>query len=257
MLFNRARALGLMEQHGLDALVATSRHNVFYLGGLDGWAQATYGDAATETFAVFFRREDRPPALIVSRQDETYYAAEGSWIADVRGYGAPSAMEVPPGARAETPEEERLLRLLPGGGAPREGSSAAALLRLLKDRGLAQGRAALDEEGVKPATRAKLAASLPGVEWLEGQRSIGARFPPPHDGTHHLVHSCVPPLDARCFPILDPELIEYFRAPRFDYVHPSCSHLESLHVPAWFHSQYPNQKSWKESPVVARTRCPS
>ncbi|OGL59642.1 MAG: hypothetical protein A3J27_15090 [Candidatus Tectomicrobia bacterium RIFCSPLOWO2_12_FULL_69_37] len=168
MLFNRARALGLMDQHRLDALVGTSRHNVFYLGGLDGWAQATYGDAATETFAAFFRREDQPPALIVSRQDETYYAAGGSWIADVRGYGPPSAMEIPPGARPETPEEERLLRLLPGGGAPREGNPAAALLRLLRDRGLSKGRIALDEEGLKPATRAKLASSLPGAEWLDG-----------------------------------------------------------------------------------------
>lgn len=168
MLFNRERALGLMERHGVDALVATSRHNVFYLGGLSGWAQATYGDAAAETFAAFFRREDQPPAMIVSRQDETYYAAGGSWIADVRGYGAPSAMEVPPGERAGTPEEERLLRLLPGGGAPREANPAAALLRLMRDRGLGKGRVAIDEEGVKPATRARLASSLPGVEWLEG-----------------------------------------------------------------------------------------
>ena len=168
MLFNRERALALMGQHRLDALVATSRHNVFYLGGLNGWAQSTYGDATTETFAVFFRREDQPPAMIVSRQDETYYAAEGSWIADVRGYGAPSAMEIPPGEKPETPEEERLLRLLPGGGAPREGNSAAALLRLLQDRRLSKGRVALDGEGVKPPTRAKLASSLPDAEWLDG-----------------------------------------------------------------------------------------
>lgn len=168
MLFNRERALELMERHRLDALVASSRHNVFYLGGLSGWAQATYGDSATETFAVFFRREDQPPALIVSRQDETYYAADGSWIEDARGYGPPSAMEIPTGEKPRTPEEERLLRLLPGGGAPREGNPAAALLRVLGDRGLSKGRLALDEEGVRPATRARLADALPGAEWLDG-----------------------------------------------------------------------------------------
>jgi len=167
MLFNRERALVFMERHRLDALLAATRHNVFYLGELQGWAQATYGDAATETFALFFRAEDRPPGLIVSRQDESYYAAGGSPIGDVRGYGPPSAMELPPGARPEGSEEERLLRLV-GGETPREPGAAAALVRLLKDRGFARGRVAWDAEGLRPATRARLAGALPGVSFLEG-----------------------------------------------------------------------------------------
>ena len=71
MLFNQERALEFMTEFGLDALVATTRHNVLYLSGFQGWAQYTYGDATTETFAIFFRDTGVAPALIVSRQDET------------------------------------------------------------------------------------------------------------------------------------------------------------------------------------------
>ena len=39
MLFNRERALEFMTEFGLDALLATTRHNVLYLSGFQGWAQ--------------------------------------------------------------------------------------------------------------------------------------------------------------------------------------------------------------------------
>jgi len=164
MLFNRERALEFMARFDLDALLASTRHNVFYLGELQGWAQHTYGDRTTETFALFFRDEDRPPAMIVSRQDESYYAASGSPIGDVRGYGPASAMALPDGARPENEEEERLLALL----ANREADAAGALARVFRDRGLTAGRVAIDGEGVRPATREKLKAALPRLDLGEG-----------------------------------------------------------------------------------------
>ncbi len=162
MLFNRERALEFMTRFGLDALLATSRHNVLYLSDFQGWAQYTYGDRTTETFAVFFR--DFPAGLILSRQDETYYACAGSWIEDVRGYGPRSALDLPPGTRAETAEEEKYIRLIEEN-APREARAGEALVRLLRDRGLAKGRVAIDEEGIRAATRARVEEALPGVSF--------------------------------------------------------------------------------------------
>ncbi|MFP6889522.1 MAG: Xaa-Pro peptidase family protein [Nitrospinota bacterium] len=167
MLFNRERALGFMAKYDLDALLATTRHNVLYLSGFQGWAQYTYGDATTETFALFFRDGGVAPALIVSRQDETYYSATGSWIEDVRGYGLRSALDIEPGEQGATDEERNLLSLVTDD-APREANSTDALVRVLRERGISKGKIAIDNEGIRPATRTSLEAALPGISFQDG-----------------------------------------------------------------------------------------
>ena len=167
MLFNRERALEFMVKYDLDALLATTRHNVLYLSGFQGWAQYTYGDATTETFALFFRDAGVAPALIVSRQDETYYSASGSWIEDVRGYGPRSALNIEPGEEGATQEERNLLNLI-ADEAPREANSTDALVRVLRERGISKGKIAIDNEGVRPTTRASLEAALPGISFQNG-----------------------------------------------------------------------------------------
>ncbi|MFP6870856.1 MAG: Xaa-Pro peptidase family protein [Nitrospinota bacterium] len=167
MLFNRERALGFMAKYDLDALLATTRHNVLYLSGFQGWAQYTYGDATTETFALFFRDGGVAPAFIVSRQDETYYSATGSWIEDVRGYGLRSALDIEPGEQGATDEERNLLSLVTDD-APREANSTDALVRVLRERGISKGKIAIDNEGIRPATRTSLEAALPGISFQDG-----------------------------------------------------------------------------------------
>ena len=167
MLFNRERALEFMTEFGLDALLATTRHNVLYLSGFQGWAQYTYGDATTQTFAIFFRDTGVAPALIVSRQDETYYSATGSWIEDVRGYGPRSALDIEPGEQGATDEERNYLSLI-GEGAPREANSVDALVRVLSERGISTGNIAIDNEGIRPASRAGLEAAFPDISFHDG-----------------------------------------------------------------------------------------
>ncbi|MDA1000713.1 MAG: Xaa-Pro peptidase family protein [bacterium] len=167
MLFNRERALEFMAKYDLDALLATTRHNVLYLSGFQGWAQYTYGDATTETFALYFRDGGVAPALIVSRQDETYYSATGSWIEDVRGYGLRSALNIEPGEQGATDEERNYLSLITDD-APREANSVDALVRVLRDRGISSGKIAIDNEGIRPATRTSLEAALPGISFQNG-----------------------------------------------------------------------------------------
>jgi len=64
MLLNRDRALAVMDEHGLDALVATTPENVHYLsdyGTQHSYNFAPWGISA----AVLPRDEDIPPTLMV------------------------------------------------------------------------------------------------------------------------------------------------------------------------------------------------
>ena len=167
MLFNKDRALQLMKEFDVEALLATTRHNVLYLSGFQGWAQYTYGDATTETFALFFSRDEIEPALIVSRQDETYYSSTGSWIEDVRGYGPRSALNMDPGEQGGNEEEKNYLSLI-AEDAPREESSVKALARILKERGIDKGKVAIDNEGIRPASRFAIEEMFPEISFIDG-----------------------------------------------------------------------------------------
>ena len=167
MLFNKDRALQLMKEFNIEALLATTRHNVLYLSGFQGWAQYTYGDPITETFALFFSRNEVAPALIVSRQDETYYSSTGSWIEDVRGYGPRSALNMDPEEQGANDEEKNYLNLI-AEDAPREETSVKALARILKERGIHKGRVAIDNEGIRPASRSAIEEMFPEISFIDG-----------------------------------------------------------------------------------------
>ena len=47
MLLNRPRAVEVMERHGLDGLVATNRHNIYYL--TDFWGYEMRGERTLPT----------------------------------------------------------------------------------------------------------------------------------------------------------------------------------------------------------------
>jgi len=166
MLFNRERATRLMEEFRIDALLATAQHNVLYLSDFIGWTQQTYGDQITQTFALVCRDENIPAGLIVSRQDETYLAARGTWIEDVRGYGGKGALELGPNAEPLDDEERKFL-LVAENEALRESSAPASLVRLIRERGLENTRIGIDQEGMHPHTRSVLTEAFPNSEILE------------------------------------------------------------------------------------------
>ena len=114
--------------------------------------------------------------MILSRQDETYYAATGSWIEDVRGYGPRSALDMAPDEAGETEEEKNYISLI-AEDAPREANSTDAMLRILRERGLSSGKLALDNEGIRPSTRGALEAALPDVSFLERLESVSLDSP--------------------------------------------------------------------------------
>src|SRR5581483_417144 len=142
MPYNRARAVELMQQCDLDALVASSPVNVFYLSGYDCWLDplnkeymgkpGASGERAFQNFAVLPRQGD--PLLVVPGM---FAVNAGSFpVQDITSYG------MPPLDRARMPLElapytRSLLDVFDS--SPFE-TSSQALVAALEKRGLHRGR---------------------------------------------------------------------------------------------------------------------
>lgn len=159
MYLNMDRARGLMKEFDVDALVASTPENVTYIAGTVGWSQKVYA-YSVHMFAVLPRDEGRAPALVVPGQEVTYVSMQQTWIRDHYTFGGKSALIVPPGRAAQTPEEEAFLGMVMEDH-KRANSAAAALAQALKDRGLDRGRIALDHERVMPDVRRQIGEALP------------------------------------------------------------------------------------------------
>jgi Xaa-Pro aminopeptidase len=83
MLFNHARALQKMDQHGLDALVASSPRNVYYASGF--WTRISeWGFLENQAAVVIPRDTAKPPILIVPEFALAGLLESPTWIPQVR-----------------------------------------------------------------------------------------------------------------------------------------------------------------------------
>ncbi|MFP6871028.1 MAG: Xaa-Pro peptidase family protein [Nitrospinota bacterium] len=165
MYLNEERARGLMMDHNIDVLVASTPENVTYIAGTWGWSNKVYV-YSVHMFAVYPRDAGTSPALIVPGQEVTYTSMQQSWIKDLYTFAGKSALIQPPGEGAQTPEEEIYLGMY-NNDARREKSPGAALAMALRDRGLDKSRIALDQERVMPNVRAQIEEALPEATIIE------------------------------------------------------------------------------------------
>ncbi len=90
-LVNRERANAIMDKHGLDALVACTPKNVYYLSSHDN---AFYHTGIEHMlFAVLPRREDAPPALIIWGALLYHLDYRPTWMSSIEIFTAPLAVE--------------------------------------------------------------------------------------------------------------------------------------------------------------------
>ena len=90
-LVNRERANDIMDRHGLDALVACTPKNVYYLSSHDN---AFYHTGIEHMlFAVLPRREDAPPALIIWGALLYHLDYRPTWMSSVEIFTAPLSVE--------------------------------------------------------------------------------------------------------------------------------------------------------------------
>ncbi len=164
MLLNKERALALMKEHGVAAMIGTTHENVTYLTGHVGWAQRVY--RARKSCALMTGEPAAGTDLIMNRADNSYYAAYGGFAERVYVYGGQAYHIEPEGFVPGDGEMKRYLELHESGG--RHKTILDALLAALQARGLRGGRVALDEEGCPPALFDALREKLPGCEFLPG-----------------------------------------------------------------------------------------
>jgi len=91
MLLNRARANAVMDQHGLDGLVAATPTNIYYLS--DYYGPMMQMSQGFTMYAVLPRNEDAPPALIMAAAGLYHLEHNPTWMPSV----APFVTRVQPG----------------------------------------------------------------------------------------------------------------------------------------------------------------
>lgn len=84
---NLERAARVMAERGLDAMIATTHKNVYYLSG--HMPDSVYGDFADLTAAAILPASTgAPPALVASDYDLAYLVTHPTWMPELRMYGA-------------------------------------------------------------------------------------------------------------------------------------------------------------------------
>ena len=164
MLLNKERALALMEEHGLTAIIGTTLENVTYLTGHVGWAQRVY--RSLQSYAVMTNDPSAGTDLILTRSDNTYFAAYEGYPERVYSYGGVPAVIFPDGFTPQNDEQKRFAELTESGG--RHKTIMDALLAALKARGITRGRIALDNEGCPPSLFDTLKEKFPNCEFIPG-----------------------------------------------------------------------------------------
>jgi Xaa-Pro aminopeptidase len=145
-LCNLDRLLHAMAARGLDGIVATLPHNVFYLTSFNGIAHKA--DEPRPYAVIFSRAMPEHPVMIVADYYLATFLAQPTWVEDIRPYRAVMMpMDLPP-------RREDIDRFIPAAGAGvdwLEGARrnyrfdmASAVRGALSDLKLERGRVAFD-----------------------------------------------------------------------------------------------------------------
>jgi len=158
MLVNVERAQRLMEEEGLDGLVATTAPNVYYLSGL--WSRSLFmwpGEAQVYAVAAGDRLSQRAVVASTGDMDTALECFPG---VEIINYG-PFNRYVAEGVQL-TPEETRLKELAIDRH-PR-GDALEGLVAALEETGLTAGVIGLDERGINASYPGELTNRLPKLE---------------------------------------------------------------------------------------------
>jgi len=165
LLLNKTRARQVMQERGIDALVASTPENVTYLSDFRSIGQNFFGRAI---FAILPANDSVEPALVIAKGDTAAISIHPSWISDVRFFGKYD-MSLPDGERSLTREEATARAYIQGSWPRAEADNLSALTETLADKGLSGGRVAIDEGGLTPVSYDALRKKSPSTEWVFGQ----------------------------------------------------------------------------------------
>jgi Xaa-Pro aminopeptidase len=160
MFVHKERLLQKMEEFALDVVIASFPENVSYLADFQSHLPYMYRFLNMESFALFPRRSDIAPCLIISRGDVAWAARYPSWMEEVYTFGNPRYIVYPEGTLSQG--EAKFTEIMDASekNAP---SAGEAIIKALQHKGLATGKIGLDEQGLHPATREIIVAGLPNA----------------------------------------------------------------------------------------------
>jgi Xaa-Pro dipeptidase len=164
MLVNKERMLQKMEEFKLDVIIASHPENVSYLSDFQSHLPYMYRFLNVDSFALFARRADIAPALIVSKGDVAWVARYPSWMKEIYTFGNDVYFTYPEGPLSGG--EKRYAEILDDH-AKHASSAGDAIVKALKEKGLDKGRIGLDEMHVSPETREYIVKGLPQAQILD------------------------------------------------------------------------------------------
>ena len=149
-----------MQDRGVDALVASSTENVYYVS--DYWSLGKKLGCDVETYVVLPLNND--PAIIAPMNEADLIIHSGTWIDDLRFYGEPRIVV----GEVEDPSEQTasLLEIHKGRKAEKDGASA--LLKVVEDLEVNKGVIALDTSDLPPALFEHIKGKVPDSKIIDG-----------------------------------------------------------------------------------------
>ncbi len=164
MLANKERMLQKMEEFNLDAIIASHPENVSYLANFQSHLPYMYRFLNVESYALFPRRADIAPCLIIASVDAAWAARFPSWVQEVYTYGNPEYVVYPEGTLSAGEKKYKQILDDRSKNAPSPGQTIA---KALKDKGLDKARIGIDEKNLYPTTREQLLSGVPQAKFLD------------------------------------------------------------------------------------------
>lgn len=159
MLLNRERAFHTMEEYQLDGLIATSPENITYLSD---YSSLAFSRSRGTQFYAILPPEMSEAILIVPIGELPVLAEKPSWIEDIRTYGVYHIARLA-GAELKGAEKrlDEMRRFCPNDEMPTQ-----ALVRALREKGLAKGRLGLDELNMSSPRMNELREASPQASFI-------------------------------------------------------------------------------------------
>ena len=160
MPFNGERAFEAMQKREVDAVIASSTENVYYLS--DYWSHGKKLGIQMDAFSLLPIKGQ--PAVVAPLSEADLVYDSGTWIDDLRFYGE-SGVEL---GEPDEPSEltGRLLNMYKTVEPSTDGLSA--LLKTVEDNGLSSGTLGLDSTGLTPSQYEYLTSKLPDAKIVDG-----------------------------------------------------------------------------------------
>ncbi len=155
-MIKKNTAYEAMEKYDIDALIASTPENVFYISGLMSLGHKIL--RGTQVYAILPREKDIEPSIVCSIGEADLVAESRTWITDLRFYGA---FYIYQAKALLTNTEKEVIGLMK---IKAEKDPIKALLKALKEKGLANKKLGFDELGVSYMVFERIKSELSETE---------------------------------------------------------------------------------------------